>query len=64
MGVVTVIVVVDDVDYSKQPSASMSIIFWNEFIYNRLRSPAIQSPELPILIACVHLWLFGITKYV
>lgn len=30
MGVVTVIVVVDDVDYSKQPSVSMSIIFWNE----------------------------------
>ena len=48
MGVITVIVVVDDVGYNKQPPAFMKIIFWNELTYNRLRSPTIQSPELPI----------------
>jgi len=62
VGVVTVIIVVDDVGCSKQTSASMSIIFWNEFTYSRLRSLTIQSPELPRIIACVHPCLFGITK--
>lgn len=44
VGVATVIIVVDDVGCSKQPSTSMSIIFWNEFTYSRLRSLTSQSP--------------------